>query len=735
MRTRTALAGTALIALGLNAGPASAQLSLRGSDTLEEVTKEAIINAGLTASLTYVGGGSGAGENAMLGGTQKIAPMSRPLQNAACVPGAEQLVVGLDGIAVVGGNQVAGDSLDQTADPNDNCSDTISAKTVTGIMKADGVTPCDASDGCSPAGTYVFANWKEVLAMVYGGVNHNTAVGAINSAGGVACTYQSFAVCPASGAIPANCAPGCLPGDHCLEGNDSTCPAGQVCFPNNKCGDPAVVGTRNAGRVNCMNPVRVFLANNYGSIFGDLGTPHTCRNGTCTTLRHAFRRDDLSGTTDTFTGLVGLPGIANPTRAFNNNSPQADRQAAANPFCNAGERPMNKGDSDYLDLDPIRRAVDHQFVGGIRSGLEQVSEFDSPTFGGNNNDATCNALVGGSVKIPQDRASTIQPGIWPDPNIPNSTALLQADLGSNGTGGVLRTTSTRTCLGLVVPVTLPANFSTATQAFFGDASGNPVACDIVAEDGVSNAVAAVIMDTQHSATALCPNGTPQPCLLPYKFDPAVPTTHHNFNCISDQLNPNVVGGYQDRRVFNLHPIDVNGHYVRDNYLNPAIPTTSLSAARQARVVSAYYRLHTTTTTNLHNSVPTGGPCRLFSSTAQIGCLVKANTCSIGFAGREAADDLSIPGTVAQNLAFMIEGVRPTTANIQNLVTGAGTVYPISRALWLNSIGGFSGASAAEQALYAFESVPANIDPIILSKNFTVVPPGVTRLKSCPATFP
>ena len=55
-----------------------------------------------------------------------------------------------------------------------------------------------------------------------------------------------------------------------------------------------------------------------------------CATGACSGgLRHAYRRDDLSGTTDSFLDLLQLQTISNT------------------PFCNGTER---------QDSDPIRRA-------------------------------------------------------------------------------------------------------------------------------------------------------------------------------------------------------------------------------------------------------------------------------------------------------------------------------------------------------------------------------------------
>src|SRR6266550_70691 len=105
MRTRTLITGAAFLVVGVaGAGRANAQLNLRGSDTLDLVTTDVIAACpGAVGNIVYVGGGSGAGQAAMSGAapTQHVAPMSRQLNNAQCVASARQLLVGLDGIAVV----------------------------------------------------------------------------------------------------------------------------------------------------------------------------------------------------------------------------------------------------------------------------------------------------------------------------------------------------------------------------------------------------------------------------------------------------------------------------------------------------------------------------------------------------------------------------------------------------------------------------------------------------------
>ena len=128
---RKLLAGATVLVFGAGAmSSASAQLQLKGSDTLEDVAKNvladciaSIANPAILAAtdIVYAGGGSGGGESAMIAGQQRIAPMSRPFKNGAvgtvnpCPVTAgtqgtldargEQLLIGLDGIAIVAANQ------------------------------------------------------------------------------------------------------------------------------------------------------------------------------------------------------------------------------------------------------------------------------------------------------------------------------------------------------------------------------------------------------------------------------------------------------------------------------------------------------------------------------------------------------------------------------------------------------------------------------------------------------
>jgi len=83
----------------------------------------------------------------------------------------------------------------------------------------------------------------------------------------------------------------------------------------------------------CNSNVRKSLQKSWSKLF-----QASCGATPCTELKHAWRRGDLSGTTDTFLTLTSLPGIA-----------RSGNVVTATPFCNG---------KDYDDNDPIRIACD-----------------------------------------------------------------------------------------------------------------------------------------------------------------------------------------------------------------------------------------------------------------------------------------------------------------------------------------------------------------------------------------
>jgi len=240
MLTRMTASIAAFTALAL-AAPVAHAIELKGSDTLELMTQQVLANCPGTSTITYIGGGSSAGEQALLVGTQEIAPMSRFLANQrTCQFSTPQTAQGyahsLDGLAIVRDENsiVACDGVAFTG-----------SIAVTDQNNVSGLQ----CPGCTD-GSYALADWRDVLRLIYAGVHHD-------------------------------------------------------------------------GSKDCASDVRYSLVNDWDNFFEG-----ECASETCVNLRHAWRRADLSGTTDTFLSLLNLPAIT------------------TTPFCNG---------KDLEDKDPIRR--------------------------------------------------------------------------------------------------------------------------------------------------------------------------------------------------------------------------------------------------------------------------------------------------------------------------------------------------------------------------------------------
>ena len=141
----------------------------------------------------------------------------------------------------------------------------------------------------------------------------------------------------------------------------------------------------------------------------------------------------------------------------------------------------------------------------------------------------------------------------------------------------------------------------------------------------------------------------------------------------------------------------------DSYQNPNFPGVN----QIRRLARRYYGVHMVRPDSSQAPATIATNCQNETDTVQIGCLVKASPCSIGFAGREAADN----GPTFANVALRMNNIISNQANIENLATGGTPVYPLARKLWFNSfqdpIVGFlsPNVSAAEQALSSCMGLP------------------------------
>jgi hypothetical protein len=298
---KTIVGATFLVfAAGASAVGALDNVILQGSDTLERLTADVLaVCPGATMNgISYRGGGSTAGGNAMVAGTQTVSPQSRALSTAeGCHAGsgagldAEGLIIALDGLSIVTASSTGGMCATGLAFSTGKTFPVTVGGTVGG-------TPVVNCTGCD-AGTnnYRLRSWKDVLGLIYAGIHYTT---------------------------------------------------------------PAVTK-------DCASDVRRSLANQWNSLFEGACPAGQCPAG----LQRAFRRADLSGTTDTFAALVGLGSLP---------LAQTVPGATARPidFCNAfGAGNLFGGGSDYLDNDPIRRncATNEQVCGRLGNlGLVTVIE-------------------------------------------------------------------------------------------------------------------------------------------------------------------------------------------------------------------------------------------------------------------------------------------------------------------------------------------------------------------------
>lgn len=270
MKTLIGLISFAAVGVAVSGAGA---LDLRGSDTLEAVTNAVLDGGGDcgTASINYIGTGTGNGETAMVNGSQQVAPMSRALKNSVCAanPNYRLNAIALDGLSIV---QSRREGTLGSPGSAFNAPVLLTGRTCLGVKFATGEP---------------FARIRAVFG-----------------------------------------------------GGDGT------------------AATANGSAASCSSAYRTSVLNNWQNF-----TSSTCaRAGN--PIRHAFRRDDASGTTDAFKALTGVTGFCNGATGQDNDPIRrtclADEQVcgpdgklgvvlpisvpAANPYPGAGAPPDTAAD-------------------------------------------------------------------------------------------------------------------------------------------------------------------------------------------------------------------------------------------------------------------------------------------------------------------------------------------------------------------------------------------------------
>jgi cysteine-rich repeat protein len=154
-------------------------------------------------------------------------------------------------------------------------------------------------------------------------------------------------------------------------GGDGTCPgcvAGNYTFNDSfDALDVLYFGLTHDGTYDCNSGVRKTLVRQWTNLFQ---SDCTAGDGTCSGgLTHAWRRSDLSGTTDAFVSVLNPAGRGIGTLP---NVPVGAAQKI-NPFCNSVDANAGTssfgGSSDFSDADPIRTLCGLSGAAGINDNV------------------------------------------------------------------------------------------------------------------------------------------------------------------------------------------------------------------------------------------------------------------------------------------------------------------------------------------------------------------------------
>jgi hypothetical protein len=535
---------------------------------------------------------------------------------------SEGLVIALDGLSVVGSKTTFtnttcnGDdnpTCDSTFEPTTGAAyDTTITPTPAVACTVDADCPANSGEVCGGSGScvYKFNGWRDVLRVLFAGMVHSGAATGTNA---------------------------------------------------------AAVAARD-----CLAPARQFIANNYGAIFenncaapsGEYSTLTT--PPPCTQIRHVFRRDDFSGTTDTVVALLGLPAVVQPEGTISGTT--TIQHTGFTPFCNA-----------------VRPAF------AFPSPAPTCLQGSDATW-----DPTSKSLGTGCTKENAVYRATMQ----------DNDPIRRTCVNAAGTVGTNNAVGEDVCshsgdLGLVLPMNdvpeaaprTPADRYNVTPCVRGRLAS------VTAPDVYDAITAGKQICTRG---LLCPNGDVcnnlGGCLAPA-------TNAGSTACLSSKLSAPatpissvavpvihpVSPGIAEGRAYNQHlyvQVGPAGTYQNNGFSTPFA------------VTGAYYRIHTSHSLQ-RVPVPSSvvpRTCQFADMTDQIGCLVDASPCSIGYAGLTAV--VTNP-TVS---SLKINKQTPETLCIQgNGSTVAGFTYPFSRKLYLDTLKGFGNATAEEFQLAGCET--------------------------------
>ncbi len=171
MRTSIPIATFLILGAGAAGAGALNNATLKGSDALFNTVQSVLASCPGATGLTYVGTGAGNGETNMKNGVQTINPTTNIIGTAnGCTTGSanvtpsaeELLVIGLDGLPIVGSPTTAGTAACNGTDSD--CDPTTQSNA--GLAYSTTITLTDGT-------TYTFNGWRDVLRVLYAGFDHN----------------------------------------------------------------------------------------------------------------------------------------------------------------------------------------------------------------------------------------------------------------------------------------------------------------------------------------------------------------------------------------------------------------------------------------------------------------------------------------------------------------------------------------------------------------------------------
>ena len=367
-------------------------------------------------------------------------------------------------------------------------------------------------------------------------------------------------------------------------------------------------------------------------------------------VRHAFRRDDESGTTDVFLGQLSLAGVNFAQGAPANATPvQAAvyRALSGSPFCN-NKRPEDKWAPVTLAANATlgfnASQIPEMTQVGVPSGAGTGLGFATQLKGSSNAKNLAPYLNEYSDQDPIRRKCVGRGG--------NANAALPFEQVCSADG----------TLGVVLPITIPAELTNAQRFpslpcepgkgfFFGPSITRPTTDPMRCPNGDATQDGQCLLPVRTDATQ--PNGVAFDCINPpNSAPPAVFDTDGDGSQFPDA--PGTDGRTDvDGRVYNLILRAPDGTIRNVTRNDP-----SKIGVIQTPVAAAYYRIHTTRSLGLPPNHTANTCATQDDATDQIGCLTLASPCSIGYAGKGAVTNN--PGTSSA----LVNGIENSNATVR-----------------------------------------------------------------------